>query len=102
MVFSTIYCAKTQPADQCSMDAWPLVVDYRAVNAATVSDAHPLPYIEEEIAKRAKGKLFTLLDLRHGFHQMPLRKENRQLTAMCMPCGTIQGTVMPMGLKNAP
>ena len=63
---------KPPPADQSSIDAWRLVVDYRALNAATVPDAHPLPLIEKEIAVRAKGKLFTVLDLRHGFHQMPL------------------------------
>ena len=68
------------------------MVNYRALNAAAVLDAHPLPLIEEEIAERAKGKLFTVLDLRHGFHQMPLRKEDRHLT--------VQWTVM--GLKNAP
>ena len=89
-------------ADQSSIDAWRLVVDYRALNAASVPDAHPLPYIEEEIAKKAKGKLFTVLDLPHGFHQMPLRKEDRHLTAMCTPCCTVQWTLMPMGLKNAP
>ena len=65
-------------------------MDYRALNAATVPDAHPLPLIEEEIANRAKGKLFTVLDLRHGFHQMPLGKWDRHLTAMCTPCGTVQ------------
>ena len=80
---------KPPPADQSSIDAWRLVVDYRALNAATVPDAHPLPLIEKEIAARAKGKLFTVLDLRHGFHQMPLRKEDRHLTAMCTPCGTV-------------
>ena len=63
---------KPPPADQSSIDAWRLVVDYRALNAATVPDAHPLPLIEKEIAARAKGGLFTVLDLRHGFRQMPL------------------------------
>ena len=93
---------KPPPADQSSIDAWRLVVHYRALNAATVPDTHPLPYIEEEIAKRAKGKLFTVLDLRHGYCQMPPGKEDRHLTAMCTPCGTVQWTVMPMGLKKAP
>ena len=93
---------KFPPADQSSIDAWPLVVNYRALNAVTVPDAHPLPLIEEVIAKRAKGKLFSVLDLRHGFHQMPLGKMDRHLTATCTPCGNVQGTVMLMGLKNAP
>ena len=91
---------KPPPADQSSIDAWRLVVNYRALNAATAPDAHPLPYIEEEIAKRANGKLFTVLDLRHGFHHMPLQKEDRHMTAMCTPFRTVQW--MPMGLKNAP
>ena len=52
--------------------------------------------------KRAKGKLFLVLDLRHGFHQMPLAKSSRPLTCMCSPVSPVQWTVMPMGLKNAP
>ena len=93
---------KPPPADQSIIHALRLVVDYRALNAATVPDAHPLPYIEEKIAKRAKGKLSSVLDLRQGFHRMPLSKEDRHLTAMCTPCGTVQWTVVPMGLNNAP
>ena len=50
--------------------------------------------------KRAKEKLFSLLDLRHGFHQMPLAKSSRRLTCMCSPVGPVQCTYM--GLKNAP
>ena len=93
---------KPPPADPPSIDAWRLVLDDRALNAATFLDAHTLLLIEQGIAKRAKGKLFTVLDGRHGFHQMPLRKEDGHLTAMCTPYGTAQWTVMPMGLKNAP
>ena len=90
------------PADQCNIDVWRGAVNYKALNAATVPDAHPLPLIEQEIAKKAKSKLFTVLAVRHGFHQMPLRKEDTHLTVMCSPCGTVQWTVRPMGLKNAP
>ena len=90
------------PADQFSINARRVVVDYTALNSATVPDAHPLPLTEEKIAIRAKDKLFTVLDLRHGFHLMPLRKEDRHWTAMCTPCGTVQWAVMPTGLQNAP
>ena len=94
--------AKPPPADRFSIDAWHLVVDYRPWNAGRVPDTHPLPLIEEEITKRANGKLLTVLDLRHGFHQMPLQKEERHLTAMCTPCRTVQWTVMLICLKNNP
>ena len=90
------------PADQNSIDGWRMVVDFRNYNAETKADSHPLPLIEEEIVKRAKKKLFSVLNLRHGFHQVPLAKSSRPLTCMCSPVGPVQWTVMPMGLKNAP
>ena len=66
---------KPSPADQNTIDGWPMVVDFCNLNAETKADSHPFPLIEEEIAKRARGPLFSVLDLRYGFHQMPLRKE---------------------------
>ena len=93
---------KRPPADQKTTDGWRMVVDFRHLNAETKADLHPLPLMEEEIAKRATGRLFSVLDLRHGFQQMPLRKDSRPLTCMCTPCGPVKWTVMAMGLKNAP
>ena len=94
--------AKPPPADQNSIDGWRMVADFRNLNAETKADSHPLPLIEEEVVKRAKGRLFSVLDLRHGFHQMPLAKSSRPLTCMCSPVGPVQWKVMPIGLKNAP
>ena len=79
-----------------------MVADFCNLNAENKADSHPLRLIEEEILKRAKGKLFSVLDLRHGFHLMPLAKYSRTLTCMCSPVGPVHWTVMPMGLKNAP
>ena len=93
---------KPPPADQNSIDGWRMVVDFCNLNVETKADSHSLPLIEEEIVKRAKGKLFSVLDLRHGFHQMPLAKSSRLLTCICSPVSPVQWTVMPMGLKNAP
>ena len=93
---------KPPPADHNTIDGWRMVVDFRNLNVETKADSHPLPLIEEEIVKRAEGKLFSVLDLRHGFHQMPLAKSSRPLTCMCSLSGPVQWTVMPMGLKNAP
>ena len=93
---------KPPQADQNSIDGWCTVVDFRKFNAETKAESHPLPLIAEEIVKRAKGKLFSVLDLRHGFDQMPLAKSSRTLMCICSPVGPVQWSVMPMGLKNAP
>ena len=77
-----------------------LVVDYRALNDATVTDAHPLPRIEDILQRQGSHKVWTVLDLRDGYHQIPLRREHRPLTCMSTPKGTYQWTVLVMGLKN--
>ena len=65
---------KPPPADQNSIAGWRMVVDFRNFNTETKADSHPLSLIDKEIVKRAKGKLFSVLNLRHGFHQMkPVR-----------------------------
>ena len=90
---------KPPPADQNTIHGWRMVVDFPNLNSVTKADSHPLPLIEEKIAKRARG---SALDPRQGFHQMALRKDTWPLTCMCTPRGPVQFTVMPMGLKNAP
>ena len=40
------------------------------------------------------------MDLKSGYHQMPLKPEHRHLTCMSTPRGTKQWKVLVMGLKN--
>ena len=41
-----------------------------------------------------------MLDLKHGYHQMPLHPDSRPCTVMSTPLGPMQWKVMPMGAKN--
>ena len=52
------------------------VVDYRAVNDATVTDAHPLPRIEDILQRQGRFKVWSVLDMKDGYHQVPLKKEH--------------------------
>jgi len=49
-----------------------------------------------------KAKWFTVIDLRQGFWQLPLRKEDRWITTFKCPQGLFQWKVLPFGLKTAP
>ena len=74
--------------------------DFRALNAATVSDAHPMPLIEDILNRQGECLVWSVLDMKDGYHQVPLRKEDRHLTCMSTPRGTYQWKVLVMGLKN--
>jgi len=46
-----------------------------------VGDSYPLPLITDILGALRKARYYTTLDLASGFHQVPLREEDRQKTA---------------------
>ena len=77
-----------------------LVEDFRDVNNATEDDAHPLPRIDAILQRQGAFQMWSTLDLKDGYHQMPLKEEHRYITCMSTPRGTMQWRVLVMGLKN--
>lgn len=64
---------------------WRLLVDYRGLNAVTEHDAYQLPLIGDMLNKHGRRKVFTVLDMKKGYHQMPLAKVSRPMTAVTTP-----------------
>ncbi|QEU61738.1 hypothetical protein KDRO_E08620 [Kluyveromyces lactis] len=79
-----------------------MCVDFRTLNKDTIKDPYPLPYISDLFIKVGNAKLFSTIDLHSGYHQIPMKKEHRQLTAFTTPFGKYEYMVMPFGLVNAP
>lgn len=78
-------------------------VDMRAVNEATVTDAMPLPRADECLEAMAGARMFTSLDARSGYHQIPIVEADRHKTAFSVPFrGQFEWTKVPFGLKNGP
>lgn len=78
-------------------------VDYRKLNAVTESEASTLPIIQETLSDLGTASIFTTLDLKSGYWQIPLINTSRRLTAFTTPDGaSYEFKVMPFGLKNAP
>ena len=76
------------------------MVDYRGLNEQTEHDSYLLPLIDSILQKQQKMRIFTVLDLKHGYQQMPLHPDSRPCTAMSTPLGPMQWKVVPMGAKN--
>ena len=79
---------------------WRLVVDYRGLHEQTEHDLYSLPLIDTILQKQQKKRIFTVVDLKHGYHQMPLHPDSRPCTAMSTTLGPMQWKVVPMGAKN--
>jgi len=67
-----------------------------------VGDSYPLPLITDILGALGKARYYTTLDLASGFHQVPLREEDRQKTAFSMPGGHFEFCNMRMGIFSAP
>ena len=77
--------------------------DYRPLNMETTLDRYPLPGIEDIFNKMGGATVFSKLDLRSGYHQMPLREEDWCKTAFWGANRVLwEWLVVPFGLKNAP
>lgn len=78
-------------------------VDYRGLNELTIDESAGLPRIPDCLKGLSDAKVFTVLDLRAGYWQIPLAEQDKEKSAFTTPDGTsYQFTVMPFGLKNAP
>jgi len=77
-------------------------IDYRRINDATTADLYPMP-LPEEIFRECRGaRVFSKLDLRAGYHQVPLTESCRNVTAFWWNNNLWRYKRLPFGLKNAP
>ena len=78
-----------------------MVIDYsQTINRFTQLDAFPLPRISEIINDIAQYRVFSTIDLRSAYHQIPLREAERPYTAFEACGGLFQFTRVSFGVTN--
>jgi hypothetical protein len=81
--------------------SWQPCGDHRQLNLQTVEDKYPLPNMAD-LATRLDGcRVFSKLDLRKGYLQVPVAAADIAKTAIITPFGLFEFTRMPFGLRNA-
>jgi hypothetical protein len=77
-------------------------VDFRRLNQLTVGDAFPIPRIDEILDQLGRSRYYTTLDLASGYHQVPIRPQDREKTGFSTDKGHFEFVRMPFGLCGAP
>ena len=79
-----------------------MVVDYsQTINRFTYLDAYPLPRLDQMVETLAtEFEVFSTLDLKSAYHQVPIKKEDKPYTAFEAAGGLYQFTRIPFGVTN--
>ncbi|KAL1130113.1 hypothetical protein AAG570_013052 [Ranatra chinensis] len=88
--------------DKSGVQKYRVVVDYRELNKRTKSKKYPLPRLEEMLDRMTGSKVFSIIDLKSGYHQIMMEPRDIEKTAFQFERGKYEFTRMPFGLKNAP
>ena len=77
-----------------------MAVDYHALSSITIKDNYPLPRTDELFNQLQGAKIFTKLNLRSGYYQTRVKKEDILKTAFLTRYGLYEFTVLPFGLTS--
>ena len=70
-------------------------IDYHWLNKKTIRNRYPLPLPEEMMDRLGGARVFSKIDLKSGYWQVPIREEDIPKTAFRMRWGLFEFLVMP-------
>lgn len=76
-------------------------IDYRKLNSIVHKDKYPLPLISDIFDQLSGSSIFSTLDLKSGYWQIPMHSKDIPKTAFICSEGLFEWTVMPFGFCNS-
>ena len=69
-----------------------IACDYRYLNSFTVGGAFPMSTIEDVLRKIGSGRFISVFDAKSGYWPVPVKEEDRRLTAFVTHDGLYEWT----------
>lgn len=79
-----------------------MVVDFRKLNEITEFENYPLPRIDEILDQLGNARYFTVMDLKAGYHQVPIKEEYQRKTGFSAFGKHYEFLKLAFGLQTAP
>lgn len=79
-----------------------ICLDLRRVNEAVLRERHPMPTVDDYLARLGEGKYWSKLDIKEAFMQVELAPESRDITTFITNTGLFRFKRLPFGLVTAP
>ena len=98
---ATEWCAPSMPVPKASGKKVRIRVDLRCLYRVLVREKYPLPTVDDVLHKLSKSQVFTRLDARSGYWQIPLDEESSLLTPFITPMGRFKFKRLPFGMSCA-
>ena len=76
-----------------------ICIDPRPLNLALKREHYQLPVLDDILLDLTKAKVFSKVDLSHGYWHCTLEKESSLLTTFSTPFGRYRWTRLPFGLS---
>ena len=75
-----------------------LVIDFRRLNKVIQPISYPMPHLETSLQSLGGNKLYTTVDLLSGYHQVPIREQDKHITAFTTGKGLFEFNRVPFGM----
>ena len=101
---SPIIMIKKKQTNPSKPPSYRMVIDYRALNKKIKQCVFPLPLLDQacDTIGQNKSQIFSTMDLKSGFYNIPLDPKSKHKTTFITHHGTWAFRKSPMGLSNSP